>query len=108
MKFKRIKSIIIGEVKFEVIWDNKHDGGHFNYPTNDLNGYINIGIGTIKTNPCRVLAIIIHELEEIITAQQFIRFQRFDVEDEYIFMYNHQQFTDKCNRLAGLLSQFII
>jgi len=108
MKFKRIKSIIIGEVKFDVRWDKDNNGGSFQYPTNDLNGYIVIGLGTIKTNPCRVLAVIVHELEEIICVEQYVRLHRADVNDDYIFVYDHRQFTDKCNRLAGLLSQFII
>jgi hypothetical protein len=48
-----------------------------------------------------------NELKEIINVEQFTRFRRNDVGDDYWFVYDHRQHAEMCARLSGLLSQFL-
>lgn len=107
MKIKKIKSIIIGDTKFKIIWDYKGFGGEFSYPDEEGNeAFIRISCVDEKINPIGVLNIIIHELKEIIQVEQRVRYGRPDEYKAYEFHYTHREHTDLCARLAGILSQF--
>lgn len=103
MKLKFPKKIQIDEIIFTVKYDPKSGGGSFNHVKN----IIEIGTKYYPEQPTIVLAIIIHELKEIIHANQATRFDRPDVDSDYLFIYDHRQHTDLCYRLAGLLNNFI-
>lgn len=109
MKFKYPKEIIIGETKFEVKYSKKVSGGEFQYPWKGKRGYIKFGIADIQVNPIRHLAVIIHELKEIVQIEQSTRYTRRDEhsDNSYEFHYTHKEHTDLCARLAGLLTHFI-
>mgnify|MGYP001614424990 CR=1 FL=1 len=106
MKLKFIKSILIGDCKFKVIWDKKSSGGEFRYPWENEKGFIRIGTSKHKVNPIRTLSIINNELKEIIQTEQLTRVKKGD-EQGYEFHYTHKEHTDFCARLAGLLNEFI-
>jgi len=107
IQYKFPKKIIIGDIEFEMRYDNKRNGGEFSYPYKKDKGFIIIGTSDLKINPPRFLAILIHELKEIIQVEQSTRFDRCDEAKNYEFHYTHKEHTDLCARLAGLLTQFI-
>ena len=112
MRIKFPKKIVIDEMELLVETAPDRVGGEFYSWEESEKGKIKKGkliIGTklLKTNPVRVLAIIIHELKEAIQVNQCVRYQRPDMQDAYEFHYDHRQHTDFCNRLAGLLSEFL-
>lgn len=101
MKIRKISKIQIGSRLFKVIWDNKHDGGSFSYKTQQ------IIIGTKDCQPTELLETILHELIEIVACETHVRFYRTDIDDDYIFNYDHRQHSTMTSTLAGLLAQFI-
>jgi len=109
MKIKKIKKITIGDIVWNIKWDKKEDGGEFSYPWGQKKKkpFIRISVVQEKVNPVSVLSILIHELKEIIQAEQCVRYKRTDERDVYEFHYTHKEHTDLCSRLAGLLSKFI-
>ena len=107
MKIKQLKKITIGDVVWYIKWDKNVSGASFGYATDELQSELIIGIRTIKTNPEHVLAILIHELKEILHVEQHTRFSCGDAEGLYEFHYSHRDHTNLCCRLAGLLTQFI-
>ena len=105
MRIKRLKSILIGDTVFNIKWDKSQGGGSFAYPSPSEKGEIVIGTMFYKTNRERILAILIHELKEIIQVEQNTRVNG---ENSYLeFHYGHKEHTDLCCRLGGLLSKFI-
>lgn len=111
MKLKFPKTIKISDTTFKVIKNPKDSGGEFRYWNNDDKkelkmGEITIGTLLLKSNPTRVLSIIIHELKEIIQVEQGVRFRQ-DGDDESQFHYTHKEHSDLCARLAGLLEEFL-
>lgn len=100
MKLKRLKHIIIGGLKFKIIWDPKSREGRFTYEPPTI--YIGISDGELMS-----FEILIHELKEIINIEQSTRYTPIDNRSNYFFAYYHAQHTDLCARLAGLLDKFI-
>ncbi len=107
MKFKFPKKITIGDGEFYVKYDPKRSDAEFQYPYNKKKGFLIIGTENIKLNPVRVLAMIIHELKEIIQVEQCTRFESRDAANSYQFHYTHKEHSDLCSRLACLLDNFI-
>lgn len=114
LKLKFPKTIMVGSVEFLIETNNKRTDGEFFYWDKDRKtkkmkkGKIIIGTELLNVNPVSVLEVIIHELKEIIQAEQRVRFTRPDTKGEYEFHYNHRHHTDLCGRLAGLLSKFLV
>lgn len=108
MKLKFPKKIIIGDTEFWMKYNKTHSGGSFQYPFKNKKGQIEIGTEHLKTNPIRVLGVIIHELKEIIQVEQSARYIRQDEGTSYEFHYSHKEHTDLCARLSGLLTNFIV
>ena len=102
MQIRKIKSINIGCRLFKVVWNKNSSGASFDYAD------MTITIGTRNNNSVELLDLIIHELTEILAEELHIRFYRTDVQDDYIFMYDHRQHTTLVSLLAGLVAQFII
>lgn len=100
MKIKRIKKLRINSIEFNIVWDNSHSGGSFSYGGRVIN------IGT-KTDQSRIFQIISHELMEICSCEMFVRFNRLDVDSDYVFVYDHRQFATMMEMFTGLLMQFI-
>jgi len=103
MKLKFPKKIRIDEMVFIVKYDKSDGGGSFSYK----NCEIKIGIKDHLKCPTSVLATIIHELKEIIQVNQTVRYDRKDIDSDYLFSYTHKEHTDLCYRLSGLLDYFI-
>lgn len=103
MKLKFPKKIRIDETVWTIKYPKDTNAGTFDWGKCELS----IGIKDYPAQPTLVLHVIIHELKEIIHVQQATRFDRPDVDSEYIFVYNHANHTDLCYRLAGLLDNFI-
>lgn len=113
MKLKFPKTIIIGSTIFNIKTDPKRVSAEFYYWDYDQKtkktkrGAMIIGTQLLKSNPLSVLESIIHELKEAIQSEQRTRFSRSD-KGAYEFHYYHDQHSDLCSRLAGLLDQFIV
>jgi len=101
MKIKKIKTLKINSYDFKVVWNKNISGAGFHY------GDREIEIGS-KNNTDQILFMLIcHELMEICAVEMSVRFNRPDVGDDYIFMYDHRQHETMVNMFAGLISQFI-
>lgn len=86
---------------YTIKWNPKHNGATFDQ------GKSLIEIGT-KTNCNSYLFMLLcHELWEVVATEMNVQFQRPDVEDDYIFMYDHRQHDTMCCMFSGLLEQFI-
>ena len=108
MELKFPKSIKIGASKFKITYDKGMWGGNVNYyDEKEKTALIVIGTKHLKEHPLRILTTIIHELKEIIQIEQGTRYNETNNEGEYLFSYNHKQHTDFCERLTGLLEEFI-
>ena len=98
MIIKRLKTLRVNSIIFNIHWSNKYIGGHFSYKKKIIE------IGTKEE--ARVLEILCHELMEISAIEVGIRYMRPDGED-YIFVYDHRQYDTMTNIMAGLLKQFL-
>lgn len=99
--------IMIGSTKFKVTTRKNRGGAEFKFAFKDSKPEIIIGIRELKSNPIRVLKLIIHELQEAILYELGCRFERSDEQSHFVFHYGHQQYTTACSMLAGALSQFL-
>jgi hypothetical protein len=100
MKLKRLKKIRIDEIVFDIIWDKDEGGGSMNFPNHLM--VIGTALGEISA-----FATLLHELKEIVNVTQNIRYTRPDTPKCYEFHYTHREHSDMCDRLAGILSEFI-
>jgi hypothetical protein len=107
MKYKYPKKITICGNEFIMKYDKKEGGGSFKYPYGNEKGLIIIGTRDLKGDNGDFLAILVHELTEIIHTELFTRFKAPDNDSNYHFCYNHKEHTTACSMLAGLLKQFI-
>lgn len=105
MKIKKIKKVIIGSRTFKVIWNKNHNGGSLEYGHKVKEPYIEIG--TSEFNDIHILDTIMHELMELITLLMHVRFDRKDVNSDYMFVYDHRQHDTMMSMMAGAVSQFI-
>ena len=101
MKIKRIKKIKINSFNFDIRWNKEHCGGSFSYPDR----VIEIGVQGGRGDA--IFMIICHELMEIVAVEHSVRFQRPDVGDDYIFMYDHRQHDAMMSLFASLIAQFV-
>ena len=101
MKIKIPKTITVCSTTFKIKQRND-DQARFSYDKS----CIEIGTRYLKTDPTRVLELIIHELTEIIHIELYTRYQTND-DLRFEFHYTHRQHTTACAMLAGLLTRFI-
>ena len=101
MKIKRLKKVLIGSAIWKIEWVKNSDNGSFDYVTEIIK------IPAKGNTEVRIFEILMHELKEIIQCEQFTRLYGKSTEQQYVFVYNHDQHTDLCARLSGLLSKFI-
>ena len=101
MKIKRIKQIKINSYFFKIDWDKSHNGASFNYRDTKIT------IGTLNRDDDQLLMLICHELWEICAVEMNVRMHRPDVDDDYLFVYDHRQHETMTNMFASLVSQFI-
>jgi hypothetical protein len=101
MKIKKIKTILIGSTLFNIVWDKKENGAAFCF------GKKEIIIGCRNRDDIGLLENIIHELHEIMAVIVNVRLERPDVQDDYIFVYDHRQHTTISEMMAGALAKFI-
>jgi len=101
MKIKKIKKLKVNCFEFDIVWNNKHNGGSFSYLPNKIE------IGTLRLSNEEILMIICHEVMEIVTEEMNVRFVRPDCTTDYIFSYDHRQHETMMNMFSGLISQFI-
>jgi len=100
MKFP--KFLVIGGVKWKIIFDRKTNGGEFYW-----------GKHLIKINAKhsdeRKFNVLIHEVCETIMVNNMMRYQKTLAEiysNDYLFSFNHDSFEIFADELAGVLKQF--
>jgi hypothetical protein len=101
MQIKRISKIKINSMVFRIKWDKSIYGACFNYEDNIIT------IGTLDDSFDYQFALITHELLEIIMVELGVRYRSPMNEGDYLFNFNHGQFTVATNMLAGLIPNFI-
>lgn len=101
MRIKKIKALKVNSYDFKVIWTKEHNGAHFNFPTRE------IVIGISGGHDGNTFMLICHELMEICAIELNVRLRRPDVDDDYVFVYDHRQHETMMSMFAGLLTQFI-
>ncbi len=99
MKIKRLKKLKVNSYDFEIIWDKSIYGASFDYAS------LRIVIGTKDTDS--ILDCINHELMGICACEMHVRLSRDDCDSDYIFVYDHRQFTTMMRMFTGLQAQFI-
>lgn len=98
-KIKRIKTIQLCGQTFNVEWNKETSGACFSFQNEKLI------IGTKISS--RIWGNIVHEVTEIVMAGMYLRHHRGDVDDDYIFVYDHRQHTAACEMIADALEKFI-
>ena len=101
MKIKRLKSIKINSTTFYIIWNKKHNGGAFDY------GEREIEVGVKSGRDERTFEVLCHEIMEICAIEMHIRLSRPDVDSDYMFVYDHRQYTTMMAMFSGVISKFI-
>jgi len=102
VKIKRIKQLKIGCHTFAVTWDKSHIGASFCYDK------MEIIIGVKDSSPNYLLNLISHELMEICACEMHVRYYRPDIQDDYLFSYDHRQHTTMISMFSGLLGEFLL
>ena len=102
MKINFPKSLIIGGVKWAIIFDKKTKGGAFYWH-----------VHKIKIDKSysaeRRFQVLIHEVCEAIIVNNIMRFQKSLSEANnggYLFSFDHDRFEIFTDELAGVLKQF--
>lgn len=95
------KTIIIGGIKWKLVFDPKTSGGEFYW-----------GKHLIKINKKysdeRKFNILIHEVAEAILVNNLMRYQKCLSEiynGDYLFSFDHDEFGIFTNELAGIIKQ---
>ena len=100
MKFP--KFLVIGGVKWKIIFDHKTRGGEFSWAKH----LIKI---SAKYSDERKFNVLIHEICETIMVNNMMRYQKTLAEiysNDYLFSFNHDSFEIFADELAGVLKQF--
>lgn len=101
MKIKRLKKLKVNCTTFDIIWDKEKFGACFDYSTPKMM------VGTKGSTDDIIFLCLCHELLEICAVEMHVRFYRPDINDDYIFVYDHRQHDTMVNMFSGLISQFI-
>lgn len=101
MKIRKIKKLRMGSTDFDVIWDKNIDGASFSFATRK------IVFGLKNTSQLELFMLICHEVWELVAVTMHVRLYRPDVEDDYIFVYDHRQHTAMTDLFAGAVAQFL-
>ena len=107
MKFKYPKKIKIGAYDYKMIYDKNSGGGSFELPSKGKIGSIKIGTRDMKGDDGDFLAILCHELTEIIHVELGSRYTEGGTANDYVFNYRHDKHCTINSMLAGLLKEFI-
>ena len=100
MKVKRLRKIRISENVFNITWDKEEWGARFDI------GKLEINIGTRSQEEMSIFTNVLHEIKEILHCLQRTRYLSGEHVD-YLFSYSHKEHTDLCERLSGILSEFL-
>ncbi len=102
-KIKFPKSLVIGGIKWRVIFDRKTEGGEFYW------GKHLIKIDRTYSDESR-FQVLIPEISEAIMVNNMMRFQKSLSEvnnGDYLFSFDHDRFEIFTDELAGILKQFM-
>lgn len=101
MKIKFPKSIIIGGIKWQIVFA-KVCGGEFRWKEHLIK------IDRSYSDE-RKFQVLIHEICEVITVNNAMRYQKCFSEvhnGDYLFSFDHDRFEIFADELAGVLKQF--
>ena len=97
------KSLIIGGIKWRIVYDRKVSGGEFYWSEHIIK------VGAKETDE-RKFNILIHEICETIMVNNLMRYKKcLDGSignGDYIFSFNHKEFEIFTDELSGVLKQW--
>jgi hypothetical protein len=98
----KISEITILSNRFEIIYDDSHNGGSFNFSE----GKIEVGVKSIDKDPLYVISIISHEVMEAILECMGARYADPRIGGNYLFNFNHQTFKNAIQLHTEIMSKF--
>jgi hypothetical protein len=98
----KVKEITILANRFEIIYDETHNGGAFNFSA----GTIEIGTKSLEKDPLYVISIISHEVMEAILECMGARYADPRISGNYLFSFNHQTFENAIQLHTEIMSKF--
>ncbi len=103
MKLKKINKVQILSNTFDVFYDNKSDGGSFDWAESK----IVIGTKSYKKDPLYTISVLSHELMEGILIMTGGRFSNGRTFDTYLFNFDHQIFANAIRLHIEALNKFL-
>lgn len=101
MKIKRIKKLKIGTTEFKINWINKFGGAGFDYNKREMYFCIK------NRTDLEIWGYIMHEIMEAVYLLYRVRHDRPDVEDDYLFSFDHKQHDTISEAVAALTAEFL-
>jgi hypothetical protein len=98
------KKVIINNIPFKVIRDNKYAGGSFSYSD------ATITVGTKRLSDREILENFIHEVAEISTVERGMRGSKckpLNGSEDYIFAGSHAQFGDVISDVSWVIADLM-
>ena len=108
MTLRKIRKIDILGRTYDVVWNKEAAaaGASFCINDEDLGNRITIGYFNMEDNKVAILALIMHEIKEIIQIMQGVRLAT-NINTGYTFVSNHDQHELLCKLLAEAVAKFI-
>ena len=97
------KTLIIGGVKWSIVFDKKISGGEFTWHDHTIKI-------EAKYSDDRKFIVLIHEIVEAILVNNTMRYRKCFSEahnGDYLFAFDHDRFEILTDELSGVLKQFM-
>ena len=97
------KTLIIGGVKWSIVFDKKTSGGRFTWHNHQIKIQADY-------SDERKFGVLIHEIVETILMNNTMRYHKSVTavyNSDYLFVFDHDRFEIFANELAGILGQFM-
>ena len=108
MQIKKIKKLRLNSYVFDITWDKEKSGAEFRFYDTEKNKRPTLRLPCpTKWGENHTFMVLCHELMEMSLVELNVRYLRADVQDDYLFSFNHKQLDSAANMMSGALSQFI-
>lgn len=108
MKIKKLRKLRVNSYEFEVTWCKERSGAEFSFYNKAEEDRPTLRLPCpLRWGDNHVFMVLMHELFEITMVEMNCRYMRQDVQDDYMFVFDHRGMDTATNATAGLLKQFI-